>query len=87
VTLFSLRLLDQQADGDTLLNIEHIFIFATVGRAFLLVAVAVQVYKVNLIEGSHQTATHTPECWIVQIAIVGNEGNDALTALFDTPLR
>ena len=61
--------------------------FAAVGRRLLLLAVAVQVEDVDVVEGLHQALAHAAEGRVVQVAVVGDEGQDAVAGLLDAPLR
>ena len=78
--------LDEQADGDALLNVEHIVVPAAVRRAFFLLGVAVQIKHVNLVKGSHQAVTHAAKGRVVQPAVIGNEAKHTLTGTLNPPL-
>ena len=45
-----------------------------------------QVEYIDIIEGCHQTLTHTTKGRIVQVAVVGNKRENAMARLFNTPL-
>ena len=78
--------LDEQADGDALLDVEHVVVLAAVGCAFLLLGVAVQVKHVNLVKRLHQAVAHTAKGRVVQPAVVGDEAEHALPGALDPPL-
>ena len=83
----ALAMLHEQADGDTLLDVEDVFVFAAVGRALPLLGVAMQVEDVYFVEVVHEASPHPAEGWGVQIAMVGNEAEDTFAGAFDAPLR
>jgi hypothetical protein len=70
-------------DRNTLLNIEHILVWHSLGRNLFLLRVAVQVQHINLIKSVQQVPAHPPKCRIVQIAVIGDEAQHAFTILFD----
>jgi hypothetical protein len=78
---------DEQGDGDALLDIEDVFVLAAVRRLLLLLAVAVQVEQVDIVEAAQQALAHIHEGGIVEIAVVGDEAEHAMAGLLDAPLR
>jgi len=79
--------LHENADSDALLDVEHVLVLRTVRAALLLLAVAVQIEYVNVIERLHQALTHASEGRIVEITVIGYEREHAISGLLDSPLR
>ncbi len=50
------------------------------------IAVAVQIKHIDLIEALHQALAHPPKSWIIQVAVVADEGQYTVACLFDAPL-
>src|SRR5205814_8745084 len=81
------RVFDEYADGDTLLNVEHIFVRLTCIRINLfLLRVPVKIDKVNLIEGADEILPHAAKGRIVEITVISDETENALPGLLDAPL-
>src|SRR5579859_7248486 len=70
----------------TLLNIKDILVLCAVRCMFLLLAVAMQVKHVNFVEALHEALAHSPECGIIEVAMIGDEGQNAITGLLNTVL-
>src|SRR5216684_3334979 len=79
--------LNKDADSHTLLNIEDILVLCAIRSFFLLLTVPMQIEYVNFIEALHEALAHSPEGGIIKIAMIGDEGQDAITGLFNSPLR
>ena len=45
-----------------------------------------QVKHIDLVEGLHETPAHAPEGGVVEIRMVGNHTDQALTSLLNLPL-
>ena len=58
--LFFFRQFDEDIDAYSLHDIEDILIFAAIRSGFFLAGIAVQVEDINLVEDTHQFATHLP---------------------------
>ena len=71
--LFEAGFLDAQDNGHALLDIENVLVFGAVGAFLLLLAVAVEVENVDMIEAVHQGLSHPSEGRIVEVAVVSNE--------------
>src|SRR2546428_6675555 len=82
---FSLPLYED-ANSYPLLNVKNILILCTNRRSFFLLAVAMQIKNIYLIETLHQTLTHSPKSGIIQVAMIGDEGENAITRLLNAPL-
>src|SRR5438128_503755 len=76
----------KDADCHALLDIKDILIFCAVGSAFFLLGIAVQVKDVDFVEAVHKALAHATEGGIIEVAVIGNEGEDAIAGLFDAPL-
>ena len=46
-----------------------------------------QINEVNFIESLHEALAHAAEGGVVEVAVIGDEGEDALAGLVDAPLR
>src|SRR5438045_9161430 len=78
--------LDEHSNRYALLNIENILIVQSIRSSLLFFAVAMKVEQVNVIKRFHQTLPHAAEGWIIQIAVVADEREDAVASLLDAPL-
>ena len=67
------RHLDEQSDGNTLFDVEDVFVLATVGRHLLLLQVPMQVKHKYVIEARKQRPSHPAEGRIVDTAVVCDE--------------
>src|ERR1035441_7955619 len=82
------RQLHEDADDHSFSNIENILVRLICARnSFLFLSVTMQIEQVNFIKRLHEALTHTAESRTVEIAVAGDEGEDALPSLLDTPLR
>ena len=72
--------LDKNADGDSLLDIEDIFVLRSVRTALLLLTVAVQIEKIDLVEGPHETLAHSPDNAFSMLSMYARSG--AMRCLF-----
>ena len=84
--LFALLFLDEKADGNALLDVEHIFVLRAIWCAFLLLDIPMEIEHVNVVEGFHEALAHSSEGGVVQISVIGNKGEDAVAGAFDPPL-
>ncbi len=64
-------------DGDALSNVEDVFVFRTVWCQLLLIGVTVQIEHPNAMERVHQALATSPECWVVNIAVIRYVAEDA----------
>ena len=85
--IIAIRALDEDADRDALLNVEHVLVRPAVRRALPLLAVAVEVEQPDLVECRHQRLTHAAERRVVEVAVVGDEAEHTLAGSLDAPLR
>ncbi len=81
--LFLLPCFDRYDDRHALLDVEDVLVGLAFGRDFFLLGVAVQVEDMNAVEGVQQVPAHSPEGWVVEVAMVRDETKDALTVLLD----
>ena len=70
----------------TLLDIEHVFIFRSIGRALFLLTIAMEVQHIDIVEGLHETLTHAAKGRIIEVAVVRNKSENAVSSPLDTPL-
>ena len=73
-------------DGHSHRDVENVFILTAVRRSLLLLGTAVQVEDVDLVEGRHQGFAHAAVSDAVDVAVVGDEADNAVAGLLDTPL-
>src|SRR6266496_5704110 len=76
----------KDADSYSLLNIKNVLIICSIRRLLVFLTITMQIKDINLIKALHKALAHASECGIIQIAMIGNEGKDAITSAFDTPL-
>jgi len=77
---------NKQCNCDALLNIKDIFIFASIWRRFFFKAASMKIENKNLIKGLHQTLTHASKGGVIEVAVVGDHGNNAPAGFVDLPL-
>src|ERR1039457_1124630 len=76
------------ADCHALLDVENILVrIAGVRIGFLFLGVAMQVEDINLIKSLHEILPHAAKGRIIQVAMIGDEGQHALSGLVNAPLR
>ena len=46
-----------------------------------------QIKNIDVIKALQQAAAHAAESRIIQVAVTGDKGQDAMTCLFNMPLR
>src|SRR5579872_3160382 len=80
------RSFHENANRCTLLDVKNILVFCTIGRALIFLAIAMQVKHINGVEALHEAAAHAAEGGIIQVAMVGDEGQDAIARALDAPL-
>ena len=80
------RVLHEHGDCYTLLDVEDIGLSAPVLRLFSALLVPMQVQDVDVVECLHQLLTHPAEGRVVEVGVVGDEGEDAGAAPLDSPL-
>jgi len=73
---------DGYADGD----VEDVFVLAAVGSPFLLLGTAMQVEDIDFVEGFEQALAHAAMGDAVEVAVVGDEADDAVAGLVNAPL-
>jgi len=78
--------LDEDADSYAGLNGEDIFVFCLAGRKFLFFAVAMQIKHKEFVEAAHEAAAHPVEGRVIEIAMIGNEGQNTLPGPVNPPL-
>ena len=77
----------EQGNRDTFRDVEDILVrLVRSGHHLPLVGIAMQIEKVNLVEGLEETMPHSPKSGTVELAVAGDEAQDALTGLRDAPL-
>ena len=79
-------LLHEKGDADALLDVEDILILVALRRHFFFLAVAVQIQHVNFAETLQEGLPHAAEGGVIQPAVVGDERQNSLTVVLDTPL-
>ena len=80
------RLAHKDADGHALLDVKDVFVLAACWRFLLFLAVAVQIEQINLVKALHQALPHAAKSGVVQIAVVGDEGQHPVAGALDAPL-
>src|SRR5579884_2499711 len=80
-----LQIFYKEADGYALLNGEDILV-PGVRRGFQLLVVAMQVEDVDVVEAVREAAAHAAKGGIIQVAVAGDEGEDALSCPVELPL-
>ena len=76
----------EDADGYALLNVEDVLVHRSTGGLFFLLTVAVEIKDIHIIKTLQQAAAHATESGIIEIAVIGNEGQDAIACLLNVPL-
>src|SRR5690606_3789418 len=74
-------------DRHTLLDVEDILVGRSVRAHFLFLDVTVEVEHENAIKILTEMASQVEECRVVEVAMVGDEAEHALTVLLDQMLR
>src|SRR6266487_5360658 len=77
----------EDADGYALLNVEDVLVRRSTGRLFSLLTVTVEIKDIYIIKTLQQAAAHATEGGIIEIAVIGDEGQDAIACLLNVPLR
>src|SRR5690554_3363824 len=83
---FFLWRLDEDPDGNALLDVKDVLVLRAVGGALLLLGVAVKIQDVDLAVGFHELLAHSSEGRVVKITVVGYKGQNTPTSLFNPPL-
>ena len=73
-------------DADTLHNIKHVLIFASIRRRFFFTTIAMQVKNINLVKGAHQLLTDLTMYYSIDKTIVANIGQNAWVVLLNIVL-
>src|ERR1017187_5638714 len=77
----------KDANSHALLDVENILVrLAAAGNGLLFLGIAVQVEDINLVKGLHEILPHAAKGRIIEIAVVGDEGQHALSGLVNAPL-
>src|SRR5437667_8884394 len=77
----------ENANGNSLLNVKNVLVFRTIKGLFLLFAITMQIKDIQVIETLQQAASHAPEGRVIQVAMIGDEGQDSIICLLNVPLR
>src|SRR5437870_3552148 len=85
-TFGGLRIADEDAYGDALLNVENVLIFRAIGRQLLFLTAAVEIKEVEIREGLKEFTTHPAESRIVEVAVVRDEGKNPCSRPLNAPL-
>jgi hypothetical protein len=81
------RLLDQDRHRRPLPDVrEDVAVLRAVRRPLLLLAVAVEVEQVDLVEGLEERMAHPTEGRIVEVTVIGHQRHDPLPGLLDLRL-
>jgi hypothetical protein len=76
-----IRFLYKDADRYALTDIEDIFVFSTLWRAFFLVRITVQIQKVEAVKRSHEALSHPSKSRVFEVTVVGYKGQYCLISL------
>ena len=76
----------EEADGDTLIKAEDVFIERAIRCRLSLLSIAVQIDDVNSAEDTEQFASHQAERDVVEIPVIRHETDHAAAGLVDLPL-
>ena len=78
--------LDEDVDAHTLQNVEHVFVFASIGAMLFLLGIAVQVHDSDFVESLEKFVTHATEGRVVKIPVGADVGHHTLPASLDVVL-
>ena len=81
------RRFHEKANGDALLDIKYVFVFASIRRTLLLFCVTMQIEQVGAGKRDSKAFAHAAKSGIIQIAMIGNETDHADARAFDLPVR
>ena len=74
-------------DCDALLNFEDVLVGRPIGALLFLRRVPVKIYAKDFREGTQQRISHSPQGWVVDERVIGNQTQDTAASLVDLQLR
>src|SRR5712692_6121865 len=80
------RLLNKNADGNTLLNVKDVGVPGAIGTLFLFLTAAVQVKNINVGKTLHKRLAHPSVGNPVDVRVVSDEGEYPRSCLLNSPL-